>query len=339
MVDSFIYAFQAITPVVLLIALGFFLKELAFYDEVFLKQANRLVFYVFLPVMLYMNIYEVADLGEINWMLTGYVMLIVLGLFLFSIGVVLLWVPDHKQRGVVMQCIFRSNYAIIGLSFAQALSGSKAVAVVGVLSAFTIPLYNVLAVLSMSIFMHERKEKTNFKEVAKKIMHNPLIIGCLLGLGTLLIRQYIPTDVNGHSCFSIREDGKFFYSFLAYLAKASTPVALIVLGGRFDFKAVKGLWKQISIGVVGRLIIAPILGIGVAYLISSQTGLLNLGTAEYAALVGLFASPVAVSIAVMAEEMDNDAVLAGQYVVWTNIGAIFTVFVTVVVMRMMGLLM
>jgi predicted permease len=54
--------------------------------------------------------------------------------------------------------------------------------------------------------------------------------------------------------------------------------------------------------------------------------------------VALFGSPVAVSSAVMAGEMGNDDQLASQYVVWTSLGSMVTVFLMVVGLKSIGLL-
>ena len=118
----------------------------------------------------------------------------------------------------------------------------------------------------------------------------------------------------------------------------ATPLALIVLGGQFKFSAVRGMTKEIVVGTVFRVVIAPLLGVGCAVLLSEFTPLLNFGQTEYPALIALFGTPVAVSSAIMAEEMDNDAQLAGQLVVWTSISSVLTVFLTVFALMSAGLL-
>ena len=61
-------------------------------------------------------------------------------------------------------------------------------------------------------------------------------------------------------------------------------------------------------------------------------------SAAYPALLALFGSPMAVSSAVMAQEMDNDGVLAGQLVVWTSFFSIITLFVFILALRTLGYL-
>ena len=55
-----------------------------------------------------------------------------------------------KRRGVILQCTFRSNFAIIGLTLVDRLGGDLGLA--GMISAFSIPLFNILAVIALSVF-------------------------------------------------------------------------------------------------------------------------------------------------------------------------------------------
>jgi len=96
--------------------------------------------------------------------------------------------------------------------------------------------------------------------------------------------------------------------------------------------------KEIVAGTLWRIVLAPLLGIGIAIVLSKYTNLLSCGVNEYPALVALFGSPVAVSSAVMATSMGADDQLATQLVVWTSIFSIFTIFAQVCILMSMGLL-
>ena len=106
---------------------------------------------------------------------------------------------------------------------------------------------------------------------------------------------------------------------------------LIVLGGRFEFSAVREKWKPITLGVIMRLIAAPVLTLVPAYFLLPQ-----LGGQHVAAYLALFGTPVAVSSAVMAREMHSDDVLAGQLVVWTTVLSMFTLFGEIILARTLG---
>ena len=117
----------------------------------------------------------------------------------------------------------------------------------------------------------------------------------------------------------------------------ATPLALIVLGGQFVFSAAGKMLKEIIIGVSWRTLLSPAVGIGLALLLT-HLGVVNFGPAEFTVFVALFGTPVAVSSAVMAGEMGCDDQLAGQYVVWTSVCSMFTIFAIVFVLRLTNLL-
>ena len=51
--DSLIFSINAIAPIIIIVALGYFLKKIGWMDGIFAKKANKLVFHVFLPSMLF----------------------------------------------------------------------------------------------------------------------------------------------------------------------------------------------------------------------------------------------------------------------------------------------
>ncbi len=337
MFDILIYAVNAVMPIILLILLGYVLKRIGFFRADFLKMANKMVFRVCLPVLLFYNVYNVSDLGEIRWDVVGYCVVVVALLFALGLATVI-FVKDKRQKGVILQCVFRSNFAIIGIPLSEALGGGAGVAVAAILSAFTIPLFNIFAVIALSMFVPEKGGKVDGKDVLKKIAKNPLIIGVLCGLAALVIRALLPAGEDGMPVFTMKEDAAFLYTAIGNVAKTASPLALMVLGGQFEFSAVKGMLKEIVIGTSWRIVLAPVIGVFGAVLLCRYTDLLDFDNTVYPALVALFGSPVAVSSAIMAGEMNNDEQLASQLVVWTSVGSMLTLFLLVLVMKYLGLL-
>ena len=342
--NIFLFAFNAITPIILLILLGYILKKISFLDAGWFKKGNKFVFRVCLPVLLFMNVYNIKSLEEINWTVVIYAEIIILIIFFLGLLLVKHTIPEDNQKGVILQCVFRSNFAIIGIPLAESLGGSEAMGIASVLSAFSIPTFNILAVIALTMYnKDENGRKANITDTLKKIATNPLILGVAAGMVALVIRSMIPTvaeTVNGTTeilasgsqelIFSIKNNMPWLYNALNNLSKISSPLALVVLGGQFDFAAVKSLKKQIAIGTVARVVVTPAIALGVAIVLSTYTNLFHFSPEVYPALIALFGSPVAVSSAIMAQEMDNDGVLAGQLVVWTSIISIFTIFFFVV---------
>ena len=333
-----ITAVNAILPIVLLILLGYVLRQKHFINDNFIKIGNRLMFNICLPCMLFVNVYEIGGIGDINWDVVIYSVAVICLLALIGFAAAVAVTPIPKRKGVLMQCAFRSNFAIIGMPLAEALGGSAGASVTAVVSAFSIPTINILAVIALTVFMEDTGDrKQHLRKVLTGIAKNPLIIGVGAGLMALLIRE-LQVQLLGETVFVLSRDLKFLYTVLSNLKAITSPLAMIVLGGGFVFSAVKGLFKEIAVGTFMRLILAPVLGLGGAVLLSTYTELLSCGPGEYATLIALFGSPVAVSSAVMAISMKNDEQLATQLVVWTSIGSILTIFLQVCVLMAFGYL-
>ena len=332
----FMTAANAVLPIVLLILLGYFLKQIGFFNKEFLAVGNKLVFKICLPMTLFMSVYSIESLRDVRWDVVLYC--VVLTLLIFALGLVtaLRTTKVIARRGVMVQCIFRSNFAIIGLPLAVSVGGDQAEAVAAVVTAFVVPLFNVLAVIALSVF-DDRQKNHNVGAVVLNILKNPLILGIAAAFVCQLIRQ-AQVSLLGRTVFTLQDQLPFVYKVMSQLKSITTPLALMVLGGQFVFSAAKGMMKEIVIGTVWRVVIAPVIGVGVAVLLTRYTGLIQFGTNEYPALVGLFGSPVAVSSAIMAKQMGADDQLATQYVVWTSICSMVTVFLLVSAMIAMGLL-
>lgn len=159
----------------------------------------------------------------------------------------------------------------------------------------------------------------------------------VLGLLCVLIRE-IQVMQFGSAVFTLKQQGKLFYTALNNLKAIASPFALLVLGGQFEFSAVRGLLKEIAAGTLWRIVLAPLLGVGGAVILSRSFGILSCGVNEYPALIALFGSPVAVSSAVMAGSMGGDEQLATQLVVWTSLLSIITIFAQVCILMGFGLL-
>ena len=189
LLDIFLFTMNSIMPLILMILLGYWLKKINFFSPDFLKYGNKTVFYVCLPVLLFKNISEIESLSEVRWDAVGYVMCVII--LLYIVGALLTrFVEDPKQKGVIHQCVFRSNFALIGVPLAELMAGAEGVRVAAVLSLFTIPTFNVLAVVVLSIYKKDSSGANISKHnMLTDVLKNPLIIGVVLGFAVIVLRQ------------------------------------------------------------------------------------------------------------------------------------------------------
>ena len=315
--SSFIFALEAVSPIILTVAIGYLLKRVGLMSVEMAKACNKLVFRLFLPVMLFLNVYKIQNLAEMEFGYMAYTLLGVFALFVVALPIAMLAARKKGYRGPIWQASFRSNFALIGIPLAQSLCGDEGVAVASLLSAATVPFLNVLAVIALSVF-REGGERPSVKKILLGILKNPLIQSIAAGLVVLGIRMlFVKEGID----FRI-SDIKPLYTVMGYLSNLATPLALIGLGAQFEFSAIASLRREILTGTIMRTVVSPILGLGVAYLLFRDA----FQAAHFASLVAVFATPVSVSSAPMAQEMGNDVALAGQLVVWTTLISALSIF-------------
>jgi predicted permease len=315
--EDLIFSLNAVLPIVLLIAFGYFLKSIKLLNKITMDTLNRLCFKVLLPVLLFINVYDCPSISKINPTLLLFILASSVTVFLLGMIFVIIYAKQKNQRGVLLQGIFRSNYAIIGIVLAESIAGKEGALVASLVTLVTIPLSNTLSTIALVIFVEGETQDNMFFKVLKKVVTNPLIIGVLLGILCLVVRLVFEKAGIG---FRLSNNLPFLYQFLKYLSGIASTVALITLGGLFEFGYFSGLKKLVLAGVAGKLVVVPLLALGAGIIFFDFTG------AEYATLIAVYATPVAVSSAVMAKEMKNDDTLANQIVVWTTILSGITLF-------------
>jgi len=332
MLDDLLFTTNAVMPIVAMVAVGYFLKKLNIITRSGAKEMNKLVFKLFLPVLLFLNVYNIESVSGIGFGYVGYVCAVVLLIFFAALLCVGFVTGDPRKKGAWVQVTFRSNYALIGIPLATSIAAETGSALATILSAFTIPLFNILAVIAMSMYSGGEKRKPSVKKIILDIIKNPLIDAIALGGVALLIRAILANSGIDFRLLDPNSDYlKWLSSAVTQISKVATPLALIVLGANFEFSAIPSMKKEIITGVLARCVIAPIIGLSIAFIIG------GFSAAEFAAFVSVFGTSVAVSTVPMAQEMDADAELAGQLVVWTTVISAITLFIFIYVLRIIGI--
>lgn len=312
MFSNFIVAVSAVVPLFVLMFIGVCIKKYRWLEEEELAHMNRMVFRVFFFCMMFYNIYttEIASVFRPRLMLFGAAGVLVT--FALSLLLVPRFVPDDKKRGAMIQAIFRSNFVLIGVPLVDNIFGSGALAVPTMMIAVIVPIYNVLAVFTLETF---RGGRANFSAIVLGVLKNPMIMGALLGTVFLLLGIYLPEPI----LKPIRQ-----------VSAATTPVALIILGASFKGGSFHLHLKELVSCVALRLVVVP----AVMLTIAVELGFRDV---ELVTLLAVFATPCAVASFAMAQQMNSDADLAGNCVVYTSALSCLTIFGWVLALKTWGL--
>ena len=279
--DNIIVSFNVIAPVFFLMVLGYFLVNYtSLADGKLTKQANAIVFKIFFYHVCYSTMSTrvisvlryIAGSGCASGRQGG-----LLILFVLLCLIVPRIVTQENQQGVVIQGIFRSNYVIFGVAVVQNMYGPKSTTTAAILSAILVPMYNFLAVVALSIFGEKREN--DWKKIILDIIKNPLIISSVLGIIFSLLGIRLPTAVD---------------TTVQDLAKLSTPIAFMILGGDLDFSKVKGNLKTAFVVLTIKLVILPLIMIPMVVMMGYRDADLLSGVLAYQ-------TPVAVSSYIMAQ--------------------------------------
>ncbi len=321
------FSLDAVLPIVLLVVIGYVLKRLGLIDGGVATVLNKLVYRLFLPVMLFLNVYEIESIGDVNLTYVAFSCVLTVGFFIMSIPVSMMLTKENAQRGAIVQGTCRSNTALIGVPLATSLYGTQGAILATVMSAFIIPLYNILSVLGLSMFSTDSSKKFSIKKVMADIVKNPLIQSIVLGLLVIWVRTIFQKCSIGFRLTDI----SFGFEVLEYLSGVATPVALIALGAQFEFSSISDYKKPIIWIIFSRGVLLPAVSILLALALGGFTG------AHYATFISVFATPVAVATVPMAQEMDADSALAGQLVIFSTITSGFSIFLIVYILRAIGI--
>jgi len=310
MIDNIIFTGNVVAPVFLLVALGYLLKRLNIINENFVDVTSKFVFSVSLPALVFINLSDIdlsaaIDLNQIIYIYSATLITFFL-IWIFSIPLI----KDAKNLSVFVQGAYRSNYAIVGLAIISKLFGESALGKATIILAFILPLYNVLAVIILTVpFRKERK--LNLKGTLSEIIFNPLIIAVIIGLPFSYFKIKIP------------EVGTFTIDFLAELA---LPLALIGIGGSLNVQNIKKASGLAFTSSAIKVVLIPfILTLGSYYF--GYRGI-DLGI-----MFVLFSCPTAIVSFIMAEAMGANSKLAGNIVLISTIASVFTIAAGIVILK------
>ncbi len=323
--DSLIFAFNALAPLIALAVLGYVLRRSGTVGDTFIDHLNRFIFYVALPVLI---VVTMMDIDRFDMVGGGLVLFVVCAIALISMAafVLLRFYPGQEShRPVLVQAVYRGNFMLIGMPLALRLGGLEALGILAVLNALVVPMTNMLSIVTFGFKRENGKIGPGvFADLMKTTMKNPLMIAIIIGL----IGYF--TDAGAF----LRSHAAFIPETFDLIAAAATPMAMVAIGGQFKATRVKTLATPIVIGVLSRLVFVPVLVLGTAFLLKDVIVFND----AWGALIALFASPVAVSSVAVTKGLEGDDELAAQLVLWTTVSAVLTLFVVVTAWRALGLL-
>ena len=307
--ESFVYSLNATVPVFLVMILGNVLHRIGLLPCSFSNAADKLVFKICLPCMLYLELADTDIRKNFDGMYIGYCFFVTLFSILLIWGFAKIFLKEKTSVGAFVQGAYRSSAAILGSVFISNIYGTSKMAPIMILG--SVPLYNIFAVLILTLESKEavsrKTDTTDRKERRRElrrtlvtsgvgIIKNPIIIGIFLGILSSYFKIFLPA---------------MFEKAVSNLGSAASPLALLSIGASFEGKkAIAKIKPTLAAGFLKL--------VGLAAVSLPIAVFLGFREEKLVALIIMLASPCTPTAYIMEKNMDGDEVLASSIIVVTT---------------------
>jgi len=291
----------ALLPIFLLIVAGAVMMRIGFPGEGFWAPVDKAVYYVFFPAVLVRTL-ATADFSSFDplpLILSLWSGLLVVGLSLLLVRPRLF--RDGPAFTSVFQGALRFN-TFVGLGVVNGLYGREGMVYFAVAVAACVPLLNLVSVLVLA--RHGAREvRPTWRDQAKLIARNPLLLACLIGIAINLTGLPKPAAA---------------IAFLEVLGRPTETLGLLAVGAGLDFALLRRAGPNLVVSCALRLVVLPLL-LGLATWVFGVTGMARTTAILWAAL------PTASSAYILARQMGGDAPLMAGIVTAQTLAAFVTI--------------
>lgn len=290
--ENLVFSLNSTMPLFLIMLLGYLLHQKGFLEDSFVASANKFVFKIALPVQLFRDLATTDIYANFDgkYVLFCFVSTLISILVIWFLARHLL--KDKHIVGEFVQACYRSSAAILGAAFIQNIYGTSGMS--GLMILGSVPLYNIFAVLILTIESPSADAQTGMGEKIKAsikgIFTNPILIGIALGFVYSLLRLPMPTIAS---------------KTLSSLSSLTSPLALLAIGAGFKGKKALGYIKPTAVATVIKLLVLPAVFLPLAV----QFGFRDEKLVALLVMLGSISTP---SGYVMAKQMGHEGVLSGS---------------------------
>ena len=313
--QNLIFTLNIVAPVFLIIFLGFILKQYGRINNNFINISSQIVFSVTLPCLIFIKLSATDFKSAFNLSQIIFVYISTLFFFLFSWLVSILVTNNGRDQAAFIHGSFRSNFVIMGFALIVNMFGESALGKAAILTAFVMPIYNLLAVIALTVPVNKEKQ-ISLKKTIFEIFTNPLMVAIFIALPFSLFKISIPLILT---------------TTIDYLASLTLPLALLGIGASLSFKSIKNDSKLALVSTSIKIIIIPATLTYLSYK-------LGFSGEDLGVMFIIFATPAAIVTFIMAEAMDCNSELAGNIIVMSTLGSIFTISLGIFIIKAMGLM-
>ncbi|MDY0219879.1 MAG: AEC family transporter [Desulfobacterium sp.] len=288
---------NSIFPLFCLIALGCLLNRFNVTTGAFFATSDRLVYYIFFPVMLFWKIRRATTDGGESINLCMAVIASILVVYLLSLGAIGLFGISSFQAGSFSQACYRFN-TYIGMAIIITTLGEPGVRYFGILIGFAIPFVNVLAV--STLVWHSGKQGSpgdTAHYLLRTLISNPLILGCVAGILFAKFKLSFPV---------------FLDNTFRMMTSVTLPLALLSIGGSLRLVGLRQKAVISFAAALLKIVILPLIGFLFLKLFSVSGVPFKVGMI-------FFALPTSTAIYVLSAQLSSDTELASAAIMVSTV--------------------
>ena len=311
--SDLIFSINTVLPVFIVVLVGWYIRHRGTVDDHFVGSVSNVVFYYALPAMMFQDVAK-SDFTQLaNPRFMAVTLLGTLIVFILSWAVFALVYKDPRITGAAAHTAYRGNYIYIGLPIIEnILQTSQAPACSILVITFVLPLYNILAVILLSVCSGDTSGLRPGK-LLLNILKNPMIIAVIAGLAYGLTGLPIPSAID---------------RALDYLGAIASPLALLMVGARMaDSHGGRGRGAVLLASAI-KLIVSPLLATTAAFC-------LKMPAEEIVTIFVLFGVPTALNVFIMTRSMGGDDEIAAHAIVTAVFGSTVTMTIGIMLLRML----
>ena len=304
MAESLIFSLNSTMPLFFIMLLGYLLHRKNFLTDDFVAMANKFVFNVALPVQLFRDLATMDVRASFDAKYVLFCAAATTSSILVIWALAKLFLKEKHIVGEFVQACYRSSAAILGAAFIQNIYGTSGMS--GLMILGSVPLYNIFAVIILTLESPALDAKSGMGEKIKKslkgIVTNPILLGIAAGFVWSLLRLPMPTMAN---------------KTLSSLAGMTSPLALLAIGAGFKGREALGYLKPTAVATVTKLVILPAIFLPMAV----HFGFTDQKLMALLVMLGSVTTPAGY---VMAKQMGHEGTLTGSVCVTTTVFSALT---------------
>ena len=313
MLESFLAALRVVLPMALLMLTGAGVRKAGLMDRPTMRRVDKLTFRLFMPVLLFKNIYETDLSRSFEPKEVLFAVLALLALFPLALLLPRRLEKDPGKAAAMGQAMMRANYILFGIAVAESIYGEGNAGPVALLGAVVVPMTNALSVVILEV---GRAGRAAPGKLLLSVLKNPMVLATLAALAVMAMPFRIP---------------ELLWGVVKDVAGVTTTISFISLGVSLDLGEARANRRPLVIGTALRMALIPLVFLPLSVALGFRGPSL-------CGLMVLFAAPTAVASYPMAVAMGADSPLAGQLVCVTTVLSVFTMFCYTFLFKSLGML-